>query len=450
MATSSSLLDIIPRCQIDKQYEKYKVANIVHEVEDGKCTLEYCEKACKALASISGIAMQTRNAEILLEFLDKGVCELIVVILNKFGIDSPAICNYTCQTICNMCYSSRELQEFLGEIGVCELVVFVTGLHIGDPDVGEYGASAICLLAQKNHPNSMRLADANVFECLTQVGNFGFNLKHERASLVASLVCAAFSILCEAANALPLLECGSDQLVIALLKCHRENRDFIPYGIKAICALASLNFEHRETLGKNGICMILFSILKSEDRENVIQEGVEAVMHLSVNPSNSRRLKDAEAAIWIIKFLEERLTKQPLGAEVCSGAILNLISKGPAMNDHYLQLQQCNGVDVLRRAEQSKITSFKARENIFHIMETIDHFMSNERLPARPSYRLSEERDDRDHKGTGNGALTQLRSNEISIDGLPTPEKVQSLPPNVREYVEFRRMSSTNINFSDR
>lgn len=458
--SGSSLLDIVPRCRIDKEcriiYEKGckdKVESIVHEVEDGKCTIQHCEKACQHLATISALAMQTHDVETIVTFLEKGVCDLLAIILNKFAVDSPSICNYTCQIICNMCYSSRELQEFLGEIGICELVVFVLGLHIGDPDVSEYGTCAVCLLVrnnqQSNHANCIRLADANIFETLTQVGNFGFNLKHERSSLVASYVCAALSILCEATNSSPLLECGSDQLVVELLRLHRENREFIPYGIKAVCSLASLNFEHREILGRHGICMLLFNVLKTEDREIVIREGVEAAMHLSVNPSNSRRLKDAEAVIWIVKFLDEKLMTQPLGAEVCSGAILNMISKGPAMNDHYLQLQQCNGVSVLNRAKNLKTAdvSFKVKENIFHIMETIDELKLNESVSGRISFRSIDVRDDKANKP--NGTISPRKSVDAIVDGLPTPEKAQELPRNVREYVEFRRMTSTNINFND-
>lgn len=309
---------------------------------------------------------------------------MLALVLNKYGASDATICSYICQCICNMSYCSRELRESFVEIGVCELLVFVLSIHVGDPDISEFGTCAICILAFNSFANVRRFAEGKAYDCLSQIGNFGFNLNSERSSIVASYVCLAFSLLSEAFYSPKLIDCGADELVIALIKVHRRAANvlvskcdnLLPYGVRCICSLASLNGDHREILGKLGVCDLIVDILKKDMNTlstMIIKDAVEAIMHLSLSGNNSRRLRDNKVCSLIVDMLDNKLLSCDFGAEVCTGAIWNLVSKGCYTKDHIFQLEDCSAIAVLRKAEMSPKTSFKAKENIFHIMETISN-----------------------------------------------------------------------------
>eukprot|EP01033_Poteriospumella_lacustris_P013490 gene13490-9651_t len=240
----------MPRCLIEKEFERKRAYDIMRRMDSEQHSLTICEWGARGFASIAGMAMTTQNAESLADFLDDGGCEALVQIMNKYAEMSVVVAAYGCLTASILAWSLRELKEFLGEIGAGEIIVFATTMHIGDPLVSEFGTRAIGLLAKQNISNSYRLAQAGACDALAQAGNFGFNLRHDRAVDVAANVCLAFSELAEAVNATRLMECGASALVVELTKYHHKSDDFARAAMRAICALASLNAQHREELGR--------------------------------------------------------------------------------------------------------------------------------------------------------------------------------------------------------
>lgn len=363
-----------PKYYLEKEFERKRAYDIVLTMDEKAYTKEVCEWGAKGFASIASLAMTTQNAESLADFLDDGGCESLLGIMNRFGEESSLIAAFGCMTITILAYCLRELKEFLGEIGGCEVVVYVMSIHIGDPEVSEYGSHAIGILANNNISNSYRLSEANACDILAQVGNFGFNLRHERCVAVAKHVCYAFAQLAEAVNAKRLMECGASALVCHLTKLHFKNEDFAISAVHAICALASLNPFHREELGKNGICRLIVDIVQLHGENSaLITEGCESIMHLSLSPNNADKLSDHHACELIVSLFSKVMMEIEFGTEICTGALLHFATYGNSAKKNRIKFVLNNTMELLKTAQFSAKASFKARENINSLLELLNN-----------------------------------------------------------------------------
>lgn len=362
----------MPRCIIEKEFERKRAYDIMRRMDSEQHSLTICEWGARGFASIAGMAMTTQNAESLADFLDDGGCEALVQIMNKYAEMSVVVAAYGCLTASILAWSLRELKEFLGEIGAGEIIVFATTMHIGDPLVSEFGTRAIGLLAKQNISNSYRLAQAGACDALAQAGNFGFNLRHDRAVDVAANVCLAFSELAEAVNATRLMECGASALVVELTKYHHKIDDFARAAVRAICALASLNAQHREELGRCDVCPLVVKMLYLHTTiPQIVLEGCEAIMHLSLSPNNANRLGACGGCEVVCTMLNNKLQDVDFGAEVCTGAMLNLSLYGEDAKRNRLKLVQSHGIELLRKTQFSPRASYKARENIVTLLDLL-------------------------------------------------------------------------------
>lgn len=441
----------MPRYYIEKKYEKSKVIEVVLEVEDSNYSLDVCIKACKILSTLSALALQSRNNEILVDFLDDGACEMLLMLLNKFSMQSSEICTYVCQIICNLCYYSIELREFLGEIDACSLVVFATSLHIGDSGVSEYGSLAMYLLGHNNITNSLKLAESNACEVLTQTGNFGFNVSNERSSYIATYVCLALSLLCEANNSSTLIDCGVDELVISLMKVHLENKKFTSAGIRLICSLASLNPEHRQLLGKLEACQLILDVITKNDRTTFLQDCCETIMHLSSdNKMNCLKLSQMDACGKILVCLDNQLYNHEFGAEVCSGGVRNLLTYGgqSVYNDTIKKLKQYNAIDIFHKTQINSKTSYRAKENINHIIECLNSISSPVIASTKKTASLHKMIDNYNNNTTHSDTAvvtTEETSDEDLSHDEPVIQLVQPLSAETREYIEFRKLTTSSL-----
>lgn len=272
----------MPRCKVEKEFERLKAVNIVQKIKDADYSLIVCEWALRAFVSLTASAMHNQNTDAMADFLDGGGCEILIEIMDKYSAANESIASFGCLTVAILSWSLRDMKEFLGEIGACEVVVFATSMHIGHHLVSEYGSGAIALLAKENISNSWRLAEAGACDVISQVANYGFCMRQENCVEVASNVCFAFAQLSEAKNAGQLLECGAPSLVAELLKMHLNKISFLHPAIKSLCALASLNPKHREELGKVGACELVVKAVECAGSEvSIVQEACEAIMHVS-------------------------------------------------------------------------------------------------------------------------------------------------------------------------
>lgn len=315
--------------------------------------------------------------------LPAACCLLIAV--NKHAETNQEIAANGCLVLCILAWSLREMKEFLGEIGACESVVYVSSLHIGDPLVSEYGSRAIALLGKNNIANSLRLSNAGAIEVLAQTGNFGFNLRHPRCLAVATNVCMGVAHLSEAANAGKLLDCGMPGLLVALMRFHYEQREFASAAVKALCALSSLNVQHREELGRSGGCEIIIEVLQRHgDCTSILLEGCETILHMSLSPTNSTKLAAVGACELLVEALRDKLMDEDFGAEVCTGAMLNLSLYGTTTKESRAKLVADNAANVLRKTQLSTKASYRARENILKLLELFGNDASSLMPPQPP------------------------------------------------------------------
>lgn len=364
-------MEKMPKFVPDKDEDVRRAHDIIKAVEEEKYSFDICEWACKSFANIAGVAMLNQNTDAMADFLDDGACETMISIMNKYAASSEIIAYYCCLTICMLAWSLREMKEFLGEIGACELVVFCTSMHVGDPLVSEFGSGAIGLLAKHNNSNSFRLAESGACDVISQVGNFGFNVRHDKCIDVATNVCHAICQLAEATNAKRLLECGADCLIVELLKIHKKDEEFASAAVKALCSLASLNFSHREELGRVGGCELVIDVSYLHDIVTLSRDACEAILHLSLSSNNSVKLGEAGACGMLCYSLKMKLMDYEFGAEICSGAMLNLATYGYNAKANREKLTISGAVELLRKAQLSTKVSYKARENIVSLLEML-------------------------------------------------------------------------------
>jgi hypothetical protein len=365
-------MEQMPKCFVEKEFEKKRAHDIIKVLDEKNFSVSVCEWGCRALTSIAGQAMQTQNTESMADFLDDGGCEALIHILQKFCTVNTNIAAQGCLTVCILAWSLRDLKEFLGEIGACEIIVFVTSMNIGDAGVSEYGSAAIGLLAKNNISNSFKLAEAGACDVIAQVGNFGFNLRHERCIDISTNVCLAFAQLSEAVNAGRLMECGASALIVELMKLHIGNTKFAAAAVKALCSLSSLNAQHREDLGRAGACECILRVLEHYDSGDVVFECCEAIMHLSLSPSNTTKFGLGGACHVIVSSLRTKLMEVDFGAEVCTGAMLNLVTYGILAGENRVSLIESGALELLRLAQMSTKASYRARENILKLLEALE------------------------------------------------------------------------------
>eukprot|EP01038_Epipyxis_sp_PR26KG_P007319 gene7319-9973_t len=363
----------MPICTVEREFERQRAADIIGLLEEKEYSLEASEWAARGFVSIAGNAMLTHSPESMADFLDDGGCEAVVGIMSKHSAVSVTIAQYCCLAICILSWSTRDMKDFLGEIGACELVAFTLSMHIGEPKVSEFGSRAFALLAKDNISNSYRLSEADGCDVLSQVGNFGFNIRSEKCIDVATNVCYAITYLCEAMNAQKLTDAGICSLIAALLKIHVKSAVFCEAAMKASCGLASLNLTLREELGRVGICEQLKEVCQAHPEEvTIIRDVCETIMHLTLSPTNTDKLSVNKGCEVLIGSLSnKKLIEIELGVEICTGALLNIITYGKHVKENNQKLRQLRCVELLKNAQLSTKVSCKARESILQLLSML-------------------------------------------------------------------------------
>ncbi len=348
-------------------------AEVVLILEECKSSLSVAEWACDAFAGFTAKAVQARNAEAMAQLLDEGICECLVSTMNQHCASSLEVAIKGCKALRDLSWTSRELREFLGEIGACECVVFALTMHIGDPEVSEYGSATLINLSKDNISNSYRQARAGACEILVQTGNFGFNLRHPKCTTVASNVCSAICNLCEAVNQPKLAESGACELVAALLKFHMETFEVVAAASRAICGLASLTSGNRDVMGKAGACRLIVNAMNEhKDAIGIIESCCEGIMHLALNSDNTKLFHICGGCEAIVKALDIHLMEREFGAEICVGGMLNLITYGTCAKDNAILLYKLGVVNILKRVQVSTHASQRARENSLQILRNFE------------------------------------------------------------------------------
>lgn len=406
--------------------ESLRASVIIREMESQLNTATICRWALKAFISITGAAMKAQNPDAMADFLDDGGCEALLSILSKHGGSDVEIAANGCLVVCILAWSLREMKEFLGEIGACEMIVYVTSMHIGNDLVSEHGSGAIGLLGKGNILNSLRIAEADGCDIIAQVGNFGFNVRNNRCIHVATNVCYAFVPMCEAANSGRLIECGACALVIELTKLHMKVEEFATAAVKALCALASLNLVMREELGKVGACEHILDIIPLHRNPFILQDACETIMHLSLNPSNTTMLGECGACEVLVEAFARTLSEIELGCEVCTGGMLNMATYGLAAKQNRFRLIDAGAVPALRKALTKGTLSMRTKENIAQLFQ----LLGVEDSVAGSDNRRNSRGSRSSRHPSGNSLVNIIHGSEMKGDTVP-------LQVEVRETVEI-------------
>ena len=143
-------------------------------------------------------------------------------------------------------------------------------------------------------------------------------------------------------------------------------------SVKSICGLASLSFPFREALSRSGACSLIIDCLPRYDKKiEFVQEACEAMMHLSLNPSNSVIIGSVGGCELIVNYLDKTLMEYPMGVDVCCGALLNLVTYGETAKKNKLKIMNAGAVDQIRRALASTKASYRARETALQLLDIL-------------------------------------------------------------------------------
>lgn len=492
----------LPRSGRMSQLDLGKAVALVEEVEGADYDYDICFRSMATMCVLSTQIVFANNPELFARMLDAGVCECVVNVLTKYGAMNAELAANGVTIIKNLSFGSKDLSEHFAENGACEVVVFMGEVHMGEAEVADAVAGAIGMLAKNSIGHSYLLAQAGACDVLAQIGNFGFNVRHPLSAQVASQVCYAYSQLAEASNATRLAEAGACDLVISLIRFHTDhnqtnsannsnsggdaesamgsvplkaskfsfsflssdnlsslavggsvpgspvpvpasetgvNNLVVSPGIKAICCLASLNYECRQAIGRAEGCELLIDCLNHLDHyckplagssggtsgqstppaspmmaspmaipsnngkssvfnifssastipaatpsdatlqlqqlmmdSSIAQNGCEAIMHLALCPQNADRLGQIGACQVVSTLLVPRLMYVNFGAEILTGAMLNLITYGNRAKENRAQLMAAGGTAQCKRLQMSPKASMRARENILQILEYLE------------------------------------------------------------------------------
>jgi hypothetical protein len=336
---------------------------------------------CKACAEISKRAEQRNDTQLMIRMLDEGVCEALVKAMNNFCETSVEVATFACMTIEVLARASRDLREFLGELGACESVIYALSLHIGNPEISEFGAAAVRQLADGNISNSFRLAEAGACDVLVQTGNFGFNLRHERSGSVSAHVCEAISQLCEASNRTKLLDSGACEVVVSLLRFHTADVVVARATLTAICGLASMTDPIRSALSQCKCPALIVDAAHVHSGDTVVLlKACEAAMHMSLLPSAAVQFEASGGCEMLAEALGGLLMEKDFGPEVCCSAMLQIVqnsglSGSIAVVSVKIKLINADAVGILKRVAFSSRATQRAREHakdLLHMLQDYD------------------------------------------------------------------------------
>lgn len=338
----------IPHCIIIKEYQNIRALDVIKALENDYFSLNICKWGTKVFISYTGYAMKTENSDLMADFLDEGGCEALLKILKRHGESDSEIVTNICLVICILAWSLNEMKEYLGVIGICEILPYVLSFHIGDALVSEHGLNAIAILGKENISNSYLLAKADSCDIITQLGNFGCNIRHERCLYIATNYCLAIEVFCEASNADRIIDSGICSLILALVRFHCKDITFSCYVIKTICSLSSLNIKIREELGRYGVSELIkeLFLLHSAIDPTIIIDVCESIMHLSLNSKNCERLGINGLCEIIVHALRNHLLWIENGSEICTLAILNLVLNGENPSENQYRFVDAGIIDV--------------------------------------------------------------------------------------------------------
>ena len=265
-------------------------------------------------------------------------------------------------------------------------------MHYGDDVISEYSTLAIRMLTHNNISNSYHVAESDGCDIITQVGVFGFNLQNMHSVYVTTNVCYIICQLSEAINVKRLLESGACELIVKLLRIHENKNVVVTAAMKALSGLASLNIDLRESLGRSGLCEIIAPIInKYNENTLILQDGCEVIMHLSLGPTNVTKLSSCSAIETLLFALDTKLLDEIYGAEVCSGALLNMVLYGVKVACYYSLIHSLiltylppskakenrslilslNGVAIIRKILLSSKAGVKCKENTLQLLDIL-------------------------------------------------------------------------------
>ena len=294
--------------------------------------------------------------------------------------------------------------EYLGAIGFYRAFIGCISLHVGDAIISELGLAAIASLgggrgiAHNNNRYLLSTMETNCCEVITQVGSFGFNMRHRRCCIIATHFCAAVEVLCEAVNVSKLLDSGCSQMLLALMKLHLSDVCFSTAAVKAVCGLSSLSSLLRIELMRFQVCDVLVEAYTKHSMtcKTIILDICEATLHLSVDVCNIERIGLAGLCKVLVHALQTHLLWIEQGAEIATSAVLHLVvasSNGTAdttttdaYNENQYRFVDAGIMEALQMTLRSELLSFRTLDNLTELLRVFaveDIELSSDSLTQR-------------------------------------------------------------------
>jgi len=338
--------------------------------------MEYC---MTVLASITLRCFRLNDVESQCQLLDGNVCESIKTVLDTMGAENKVVARKGCEAVRNMAWGSTDFCDVIVDAKLGTTLCAMVAAHGHDTEVMRFAITSLAFLCFGNMDHAYSLAECGALEAVGKVRlqaarqAHGTEKEEAEEALFETVVAACYAAksLALAGFALKVLHSGCIEVAVYYLEQHiaikGPLREAAIYALSAIC---SLNSACRERVGDTAAPRLVSEALSvdSSDPDRLspaeLLNCCEAILHLSLNTNVSEELSKHRAPAQLLDVLDSTLLGEEHGAEICTGALLNLTRYGStaAACRSFLADAAPRSVHVMDRVRQTGTTGFRARE----------------------------------------------------------------------------------------
>lgn len=268
----------------------FEVCGHLTTLLDHYCTgnhIIFCEKVFAAisyLCSTSSVSTQFLNG-----FTQ---CQTVLTILQCVQVHSeiPDMITLGCESILKLLSNSTNLL-LSGQADGCALIVSLLNSYLLFGSIVE-ALLKVFLNLSMSAPNRMLFNQTNFVPVLAESGK-----KYVDNLSISRIVCTIVANLAQEEETRRLLTTnGLDEMLIDVIKRHKQHIDHAHLGCLAVSGIVNSNAYNLAKLGDLGACELVVSLLhRHKDSAPVVEAACLAVMNLAVLEKNNEKLEYAGA-----------------------------------------------------------------------------------------------------------------------------------------------------------